>query len=200
MKLYIVRHGESASNASGVWTGWQDVPLTEKGILEARALRPLFSGISFDRVFASDLQRAWKTGEEVLPNTPYEKTELLREINLGTLTGMKREDVSESVKAEIKASGGYKNLGGEAREEFVARIDSFLKMLEGLDCENVAVFAHAGVVRTVLDLVIGIKLPRDKVNCSNCALGVFEYQNEKWTLHSWLNQAGDYDAQKQKLL
>ena len=200
MKLYIVRHGESANNASGMWTGWQDVPLTEKGILEARALRPLFSGIAFDRVFASDLQRAWQTGEEILPNTPYEKTELLREMGIGTLMGVKHSDVSESMKAEIKKSGGYQSFGGESREEFVARIGSFMKMLESLDCENVAAFAHAGVVRTVLDLVVGVRLPRDRINCSNCALAVFEYQNGKWMLHSWLNQAGEADAQKQKIV
>ena len=200
MKLYIVRHGESESNLSGCWTGWQDVALTEKGRAQARELRPLLSQISFDRVFASDLQRAWQTGEEALPDVSYEKTALLREIDLGTLAGRAHSSVSESEKAKIGASGGYENFGGESREEFCRRIETFMKMLEPLDCENVVAFAHAGVVRTFLDLVIGIKLPRDRVNCSNCALAVFEYKNEKWTLHSWINQAGEFDAQKQKLL
>lgn len=32
MKLYIVRHGESETNRKGLWTGWLDVALTDKGI------------------------------------------------------------------------------------------------------------------------------------------------------------------------
>ena len=199
MRLYIVRHGESVSNSEKRWTGWQDVALTERGILEARAVRPLLAGISFDRVFTSDLQRAFKTAEEALPNVPYEKTALLREMDLGSITGLLYSEVSESTKAVIKTSG-YKALGGESREEFCERIASFMTMLESLDCENVAVFAHGGVLRTVLDLIIGFKLPRDKVNCSNCAFAVFDYNDQKWMLHSWINLDSPYDEEKQKLL
>ena len=32
MKLYVIRHGQSVGNLRGVYTGWADVPLTEKGI------------------------------------------------------------------------------------------------------------------------------------------------------------------------
>ena len=123
----------------------------------------------------------------------------MRELDLGSVTGMLQAEVSESTKAIIKASG-YKALGGESYEEFRARISSFMTMLESLDCENVAVFAHGGVVRTVLDLVVGCKLPRDRVNCSNCALAIFGYNNQKWMLHSWINPVQEYDEQKQKLL
>ena len=31
-KLVIVRHGQSQANRDNIFTGWTDVPLTEKGI------------------------------------------------------------------------------------------------------------------------------------------------------------------------
>ena len=35
-KLVLVRHGESVANAENVYTGWNDVPLTEKGKQQAK--------------------------------------------------------------------------------------------------------------------------------------------------------------------
>ena len=35
VKLVLVRHGESVANAANVYTGWNDVPLTEKGKKQA---------------------------------------------------------------------------------------------------------------------------------------------------------------------
>ena len=35
MKLYLIRHGESETNRSGLWTGWLDVSLTEQGKAQA---------------------------------------------------------------------------------------------------------------------------------------------------------------------
>lgn len=34
--LVLLRHGESEWNAKNLFTGWVDVPLTEKGIGEAK--------------------------------------------------------------------------------------------------------------------------------------------------------------------
>ena len=36
MKIYVIRHGESVNNLKGLWTGWSDVELTEKGVLDAK--------------------------------------------------------------------------------------------------------------------------------------------------------------------
>ena len=36
MKIYFIRHGESLTNQTGTWTGWSDVPLTDKGIEDAK--------------------------------------------------------------------------------------------------------------------------------------------------------------------
>ena len=40
MNLVLLRHGQSLWNLENKFTGWTDVPLTEKGILEANVQCP----------------------------------------------------------------------------------------------------------------------------------------------------------------
>ena len=63
MKLVLLRHGQSIWNKENRFTGWTDVPLTDKGIREALAAgRDLKrEKFVFDVVFTSVLKRAIKT-------------------------------------------------------------------------------------------------------------------------------------------
>jgi broad specificity phosphatase PhoE len=61
--IYLARHGETAWSLTGQHTGITDLPLTEHGEENARALRDRLSGISFGKVFTSPLQRATRTCE-----------------------------------------------------------------------------------------------------------------------------------------
>jgi len=64
----LVRHGESQTNAEGRWAGWRDVPLTDRGVEQARAAgqRLRDAGIPFSCVLTSMLQRAVKTADALL--------------------------------------------------------------------------------------------------------------------------------------
>ena len=61
--LVLLRHGESEWNAKNLFTGWVDVPLTEKGVQEARRGGELLvsSGVLPDVVHTSLLRRAIST-------------------------------------------------------------------------------------------------------------------------------------------
>ena len=61
--VYLARHGETAWSLTGQHTGATDLPLTDHGELNARALRERLSGLSFAKVFSSPLQRAFRTCE-----------------------------------------------------------------------------------------------------------------------------------------
>jgi broad specificity phosphatase PhoE len=61
LQLYLVRHGQTAWSLSGQHTGRTDVPMTERGEDEARALGPLLRALTFTRVLTSPRQRAWRT-------------------------------------------------------------------------------------------------------------------------------------------
>lgn len=61
--VYLARHGETAWSRTGQHTGLTDLPLTERGERNARALGERLSRLPFAKVFTSPLQRAARTCE-----------------------------------------------------------------------------------------------------------------------------------------
>ena len=186
MKLYIIRHGESENNTKGCYTGWAEVNLTERGIEQAKSISPFLSKTKFDRVFSSDLKRAQKTAENALPGYEYESTPLLREIDVGTLSGVKTTEFTKEVWEQI-AEDGFAAFGGESYDEFFARVNEFLDMVKSLDANNVAAFAHAGFLRGALEAALGVRLGSKRIICANCAIAIFELVRGEWMLHTWQN-------------
>jgi bisphosphoglycerate-dependent phosphoglycerate mutase len=66
--IYLARHGETAWSLTGQHTGLTDLPLTERGEQNARALGERLIGLTFAKVFTSPLQRAARTCELAGPN------------------------------------------------------------------------------------------------------------------------------------
>jgi len=60
-EVVLVRHGETGWSRSGRHTGRTDLPLTEKGCQQARAVGALLAGRRFGRVLVSPLARARET-------------------------------------------------------------------------------------------------------------------------------------------
>lgn len=108
--LVLVRHGESTWNKENRFTGWTDVPLSPRGIEEAReAGRTLVQeGFSFDVAFTSVLKRAittlWYVIDEMdLVWLPVYKTWRLNERHYGALQGLnKRETVELHGEEQVK--------------------------------------------------------------------------------------------------
>lgn len=61
--VYLARHGETAWSISGQHTGLTDLPLTERGERNARRLGERLTGLCFERILTSPLQRAARTCE-----------------------------------------------------------------------------------------------------------------------------------------
>ena len=62
-ELWLIRHGETEWSRSGQHTGRTDIPLTEHGIEQAAALRPLLSSLRPALVLCSPRQRSRRTAE-----------------------------------------------------------------------------------------------------------------------------------------
>lgn len=186
MKIYAVRHGESVANKAGVYCGWNDVDLTEQGEKDALLARELLKDVSFDKVYSSDLLRAKHTAAIALPNATPETTPLLREISVGNLAGASVADYPLEQRMKFRREG-YREFGGETHDDFLGRAREFMALLKTLDCENVAVFSHAGLILTMLEEVLAAPIVHQNVRCANCTVAVFEYINGRFRLHSWIN-------------
>jgi len=105
--LVLLRHGESVGNARGVFTGWSDVPLSRRGVAEARqAGRALHdAGLLPGVVHTSVLRRAIMTALLVLDAVdrlwvPMHLTWRLNERHYGALQGATKEQVRAQVGEE----------------------------------------------------------------------------------------------------
>ena len=186
MKVFIVRHGESEANKKGLWTGWLDALLTEKGEADAMLAREVLEGVKFDKIYSSDLVRATRTAEIAIPGCEYEATPLLRETNVGSLTGKEYYPIVYSDGRSVMDTG-YGEFGGESTDDLGKRVSEFMRVLENCGHERVAAFSHGGYMMKFLDLVVGKSLPRQSVCCKNCTVAIFEYKDSVWRLHSWIN-------------
>lgn len=99
-KLVLVRHGESIANAENVYTGWNDVALSEKGILQARKAGEVISKLkdfSPTHIHTSVLSRAIITANIIAEVgnflwLPITKTWRLNERHYGALRGINKEE------------------------------------------------------------------------------------------------------------
>lgn len=101
MQLVLIRHGESEWNRLNLFTGWTDVPLSEKGREEAKQGGQLLKeeGFDFDICYTSYLKRAINTLDLVLSEMdrtwlPVIKDWHLNERHYGALQGLNKADTA----------------------------------------------------------------------------------------------------------
>ena len=102
MKLVLLRHGESEWNRLNLFTGWTDVPLSDKGRAEAAEAGRLLlaEGYDFDLCYTSYLKRAIDTLDIVLAGMdrlwlPVTKSWKLNERHYGALQGLNKAETAE---------------------------------------------------------------------------------------------------------
>lgn len=178
--LVLVRHGESEWNAKGLWTGWTNVNLSEKGREQARAAGKLFTDFHFDLAFTSTLKRAQQTWEEIQtvinqhPQTLTNKD--LNERDYGDLTGKNKwqvkKDVGEEEFVKLRRSWDYPPPHGESLKEVYNRVLPYYlniiepKLKEGL---NIIIVAHGNSLRALVKYLDHV--PDEQIASVELALG-----------------------------
>jgi len=101
IRMVLLRHGESIWNKENRFTGWTDVDLTEKGVLEAKNAGQLLkqNGFTFDIAFTSVLKRAVRTlrivlDEMDLMGIPSINSWRLNGRHYGALQGLNKEETA----------------------------------------------------------------------------------------------------------
>lgn len=100
-QLVLVRHGQSTWNKENRFTGWKDVPLSERGLDEAKKAGQMLKvkGIEFDTVFTSVLRRAIITSNNILEEMdlswlPVQRSYRLNERHYGGLQGLDKSETA----------------------------------------------------------------------------------------------------------
>jgi 2,3-bisphosphoglycerate-dependent phosphoglycerate mutase len=182
--LVLLRHGESQWNLENRFTGWVDVPLTDRGRDEAHRAgqRLREAGIRFDRAFTSVLSRAQETLDIVLDelgqrDLPVERDAALNERHYGDLQGLNKAETAKRYGDEQvhvwRRSYDVAPPGGESLKDTAARTLPYFQahVVPALKTgETVLVAAHGNSLRSiVMDLE---KLTREQILELNLATGV----------------------------
>lgn len=158
--LSLVRHGESTWNARGVWTGWQNPPLSEKGVDEARKAGQQLKGIKFDIVYVSDLLRARQTLDEITKvldiQIPTTTTKALRERDYGDYTQKNKWEIEKQMGEDEfkKIRRGYDHPipNGESLKDVYDRVVPYYQtvILPNLrNGKNILISAHGNSLRAL---------------------------------------------------
>jgi 2,3-bisphosphoglycerate-dependent phosphoglycerate mutase len=198
-KLILLRHGQSQWNLENRFTGWKNVPLTEKGEAEAKKAGELIRkhNISIDRVFSSVLERANRTAEiaikkaelnNLLENNKIIMTssEKLNERDYGDLVGLNKQETADKFgKDQVhiwRRSYDTPPPNGESLKDVVERVSPYFKeSIKPLidKGENILIAAHGNSLRAMMielgmykpEEISNIELPTGSPLCINLDQG-----------------------------
>ena len=179
-KLILLRHGQSQWNLENRFTGWRDVPLTEKGIKEAQSAGELMkkNNINIDLVFSSDLQRANDTAQHALKkmdldhlwnnkNLIMTRNQSLNERDYGDLVGLNKQETADKYGNEQvhiwRRSFDVPPPGGESLKDVLARVkpyyDKFIEP-EINNNKDIILVAHGNSLRAIM-IRVGLYRPEE---------------------------------------
>src|SRR5437870_5823334 len=128
--VYLARHGETAWSLSGQHTGLTDLPLTERGERNARALGERLRGLKFAKEFTSPLQRAARTCELAGFGKVAEVDPDLVEWNYGEYEGRRSAEIlAERPNWQLFRDGCP---GGETPDQVGTRADRIISKVRAL--------------------------------------------------------------------
>ena len=194
-KLILLRHGQSQWNLENKFTGWKNVPLTEKGEMEAKKAGELIkkNKIHIDFIFSSVLERANKTAEIAIKEANLQnlinnnkliltKHEDLNERDYGDLVGLNKEETANKFGKEQvhiwRRSYDIPPPNGESLKDVVERVSPYFKknIKPLLDQNNnILIAAHGNSLRAMMielgmykpEEISSIELPTGSPLCIN---------------------------------
>ena len=164
-ELWLIRHGESLANISGVIHGQDDSPLSPHGQVQVRLLAARLATCGATRLVASTLRRAQETAAALVATTglTVEFEPRLREVSVGTWEGRTAGEIAAAEPAawaRWEARDPDLPLGGaETYRDAIARCTAALQDIAVRHRhERILVVGHGGVLRGYLAGVLGLDL------------------------------------------
>ncbi|KJF42709.1 alpha-ribazole phosphatase [Draconibacterium sediminis] len=154
MKIYAIRH-TSVNVKPGICYGQTDVDVAETFHEEQKRLLQDIEQVSFDAVWSSPLLRCRKLAENLFPNEEIQFDTRLKELNFGDWEMLPWDDIYAQPEGKTWMDN-YQTLptkNGESYPEMVARVSACVNEIKKLNAGNIAVVAHAGVIRILKSVI-----------------------------------------------
>ncbi|WP_352401164.1 histidine phosphatase family protein [Anaerotignum sp.] len=163
MKVYLIRHGETDWNLRGMFYGWTDCDINEKGIEQATKLKNYFNTVSYDKIYSSDLLRAAHTAQIIASDKgiEVEKKDCFRELFFGEWEDKEgtyiRENHGDVLNLWIKEWKTSSLPGGEAFQDFYQRVtEGLARIIQENKGKTVVIVSHNGPMSAMLCYLTGV--------------------------------------------
>ena len=180
--ICLVRHGETDWNACGRLQGKTDIPLNDKGRMQANQCGMYLAKSDWDVIISSPLKRAVETAEiissYIVQPTILTMVEFI-ERDYGDAEGM-----TFTEKRMAYPDKRYPNK--EKRELFDNRImDGLCKIQEAYPNKRVVLVAHGAVIKALLNSLSSGIIESNHTRLQNACLSKIEFQFNSWNIHEY---------------
>ncbi|WP_053956629.1 alpha-ribazole phosphatase [Inediibacterium massiliense] len=162
MNLILIRHGEIEENHKGLYCGFIDSSLTERGILQAKEMSEKLREEKIDMIISSNLKRTIETANMIHKHHSIKMTqdENLREMNFGLWEGLDYHTIKEKYPKELekwqKDWVEYQVPQGESLMQMYERVVKVIeKIQKEYENQNILIVSHAGCIRAIVSYLIG---------------------------------------------
>lgn len=155
MKIFVIRHGETEENITGVMQGNMDTVLNETGRKQAIALREKVNNANIDFAVVSPKKRTMETADLAAPDILKKYDYRLLSRDHGEFEGLRRDEVALHDYWNIK-----KNIQYEKAESVLSLFERVSSLLEDLKRDykdkRVLLVTHSGICRILYYYFNGI--------------------------------------------
>lgn len=181
--VVLARHGETEWSRSGQHTGRTDIPLTELGRRQARALGEALRSRHFSRVLTSPLRRASDTCRLAGLGDRAELCPDLVEWDYGDYEGRTTADIRREVPGWSLFRDGVPN--GETAEQVARRADRVIGAVR-LGDGDVALFGHGHILRVLAARWIGLQATDARhLPLGTATISILGWEREVPVLWQW---------------
>lgn len=160
--IFLIRHGQTTTNAQRLLVGHSDPDLTELGERQARALAPYLNDVV--EVWTSPLVRAQQTAALAVPNLdPVVKPSFI-EVDYGLLDGQPANVISPEQWRELEQGHDVAFGGGESLADVDVRVHEELDALLGDETSllhdtehHLAIFTHVSPIKSATAWALGVR-------------------------------------------
>jgi len=162
-KLILIRHGETDYTSQGRYCGFSDPSLNLKGIQQSERLANRLKETRIDKVYSSDLKRAYESAKIIFKNNSVEEIADFREMNFGLFEGLKYGEIIKAYpklyREWIDNPVGVKIPSSEGLVELEKRVKEKLSLILSQDVgKTIALVSHGGPIRVILCQVLKLGL------------------------------------------
>jgi broad specificity phosphatase PhoE len=185
MRLFLVRHGETADNVEMRYIGRRDEPLTDKGRQQADRVADALSSFPIRTVYTSPLIRATDTAARIQKacGASLLVDSRLIEGSFGRWEGLSRDEVRQRGSPDVEQLACWESdascspPGGESLEEIQVRMISLMEDLESeLSGNSVVLVSHVGPIKALLAFALDVPLEATRrLFLDPCSISVVDW-------------------------